>query len=187
MKRTFIAIKIPSDEKMRTVLDHFKQTLSEEKIKWVDTEIMHITLVFLGDTDEKILPSIFEKIKRISLDYSPFELVFRSAGIFKNIRDPRVIWIGTDTNRVLQDIKLRMDDELSGYGFEKENREFRPHLTLGRIKWIRNIPALEEVIQLYKDQELQRALINEIIFYESILKPEGPVYIPIINLPLLQK
>jgi 2'-5' RNA ligase len=184
MKRTFIAIKIHPNEKMRMILDNFKQALSAEKVKWIDPEIMHITLVFLGDTDEKIISYISEKINRISLDYSSFELVFRSAGVFKNFRDPRVIWIGTETNPVLQDIKIRIDNELSEYGFEKETREFRPHLTLGRIKWIKNIPALEQAIQQYKDQEVQREPINEIIFYESILKPDGPVYLPILSAPL---
>ena len=187
MKRTFIAIKIHPGEKMLMILDYFKQTLSAEKIKWVNSEIMHITLAFLGDTDEKIIPAISEKIHRISIDYSPFELVFRSAGVFKNFRDPRVIWIGTETNPVLQKIKTRIDDELSEYGFEKELREFRPHLTFGRIKWIKNIPALEQAIQKYKDQEVQRELINEIIFNESILKPDGPVYLSIVNSPLLHK
>jgi 2'-5' RNA ligase len=187
MKRTFIAIKIHPGEKMRMILDYFKQTLSGEKIKWVSPEIMHITIAFLGDTEEKIIPSISEKINRISQDFSPFELMFRSTGVFKNMRDPRVIWIGTEINPLLQNLKMRIDDELSEYGFEKESREFRPHLTLGRIKWIKNISALEQAIQPYKDQEVQKEFINEIIFYESILKPEGPIYIPIINFPLLQK
>jgi 2'-5' RNA ligase len=187
MKRTFIAIKIHPGEKMRMIMDYFKQTLAAEKIKWVSPEIMHITISFLGDTDEKIIPAISEKIHRISIDYSPFELIFRSTGVFKNFRDPRVIWIGTETNPVLQKIKTRIDDELSEYGFEKELREFRPHLTIGRIKWIKDTSALEQAIQKYKDQEVQRELINKIIFYESILKPEGPVYLPILNSTLLKK
>ena len=169
------------------ILDCFKQTLSREKIKWVDPENMHITVAFLGDTDENIIPSISEIIKQISLDYPPIELIFRGAGVFKNLRDPRVIWIGTETNTVLQNLKIQIDNELSGFGFKSENREFKPHLTLGRIKWIKNITPLEEAIYQYKDHEVQRALINELIFYESILKPKGPIYLPILNAPLAKK
>jgi 2'-5' RNA ligase len=187
MKRTFIAIKIHPGEKMREILDYFKQSLSQEKIKWVDPGIMHITITFLGDTDEKIIPSVSDAIKQISLNHPPFELIFRDAGIFRNLRDPRVIWIGTETNPVMQSLKANLDNELSRFGFEKETREFRPHLTLGRIKWIKNISALEEAINLYKDQEVQKESINELIYYESILKPEGPLYMPIIILPLLKK
>jgi len=168
-------------------MDYFIQALSAEKIKWVNPEIMHITIAFLGDTDEKIITPISDKINRIGLDYSPFELIFRSTGVFKNIRDPRVIWIGTETSPVLQDLKMRIDEELSEFGFVKETRDFRPHLTLGRIKWIKNTLALEQAIQRYKDEEIQRELISGLIFYESVLKPEGPVYIPLGNFPLLQK
>jgi 2'-5' RNA ligase len=99
MKRTFIAIKIHPGEKMQEILDYFKQSLSQEKIKWVDPGIMHITITFLGDTDEKIIPSVSDAIKQISLNHPPFELIFRDAGIFRNLRDPRVIWIGTDLKR----------------------------------------------------------------------------------------
>jgi len=187
MKRTFIAIRIHPGEKMREVLEYFRQTLSQEKIKWVDPEIMHITIAFLGDTDEKIITSVKDIIQQVSQDNPPFELVFRGAGVFKNLRDPRVIWIGTETNQVMQSLKAGLDNELSRFGFEKESREFRPHLTLGRIKWIKNISALEEAIKLYKDQEVQKELINEIIYYESILKPEGPLYLPLLSAPLKKK
>lgn len=186
-KRTFVAIKIHTGEKMRMILDHLKKILSGEKIKWVDPEIMHITIAFLGDTDEKIIPSITGIIKQTAHDSPAFELIFRGTGVFKNLRDPRVIWIGTEANPVLQNIKIRIEDELAGFGFKKENREFRPHLTLGRIKWIKNTLALEKAIQLYKDQEVQRELISELIYYESILKPEGPVYLPILNVSLQKK
>jgi 2'-5' RNA ligase len=187
MKRTFIAIKIHPGKEMRNILDYFKQQLSGEKIKWVDPENMHITISFLGDTDEKMIGSISDIIKQTAMDHPPFELVFSGAGVFKNLRDPRVLWIGTEINPVLQNMKISLENELSGFGFEKENREFRPHLTLGRIKWIKNTAILEEAIQQYKDQEIQREYINELIYYESILKPEGPVYLTILNVPLIKK
>jgi 2'-5' RNA ligase len=187
VKRTFIAIKIHPSEKLRAILDYFKQALSGEKIKWVDPENMHITIAFLGDTDENVIPVISEIIRKISLGFPPVELIFRGTGIFRNLRDPKVIWIGTETNPVLQNIKMQIDNELSGFGFKKEGREFRPHLTLGRIKWVKNLTTLEEAIDQYKDQEVQRALINGLIFYESILKPEGPLYLPILNAPLAKR
>jgi 2'-5' RNA ligase len=187
MKRTFIAVKIHPNEKMRMILDHFRQALSGEKIKWVNPDIMHITLAFLGDTDEKMIPVICNKIINLSPDYVPFELIFRGTGVFKNLRDPRVIWIGTEPNKVLQDLKIRIDNELSEYGFEKETREFRPHLTLGRIRGLRNSSPLEMILNQYKEQEVQREHISEIIYYESVLKPEGPEYLPLIHSPLQKK
>ena len=187
MKRTFIAVRIHPGEKMREIISFIRQMLSQEKIKWVDPEIMHITIAFLGDTDEKIITPVKGIIQQVTQNHLPFELVFTGAGVFKNLRDPRVIWIGTETNQFMQSLKAGLDNELSRFGFEKEIREFRPHLTLGRIKWIKNVSALEEAIKPYKDQEVQRELISEIIYYESILKPEGPVYLPLLSVPLKKK
>jgi len=169
---------------MLKVLKHLKESLSGGKIKWIEPDILHITLFFLGDTDEKLIPVISEKLKRLSLEFTPSELELEGVGIFKNYRDPRIIWIGIRENMDISKLKSRIDDELSELGFEVEKREFRPHLTIGRIKWIKDILVLEEMVKLYKNQEIQRAGINEIIFYESILRPGGPEYIPIINIPL---
>jgi 2'-5' RNA ligase len=187
MKRTFVAIKIHPGEKMLEILDYFKHILAKEKIKWVDPGVMHITIEFLGDTDERIIPSVSDIIKHTAHNHPSFELFFRGTGIFRNLHDPRVIWIGTETNPILQSIKTELSNELSKFGFEKETREFRPHLTLGRIKYLKNRSVLEEAIQLNKDQDVQKERISELIYYESILKPEGPEYLSIINVPLSGK
>jgi len=187
MKRTFIAIKIHPGEKMLEILDYCRNALVQEKIKWVDPGVMHITIVFLGDTDESIITSVSDIIKQAALKYPPFDLFFRGTGIFRNMHDPRVIWIGTEINTVMQNIKAELDNQLSKFGFEKETREFRPHLTLGRIKYLKNKSSLEEAINLYKEKDVQRELISELIYYESILKPAGPEYHPIITAPLSGK
>jgi len=172
---------------MLEILDHFRHVLIQEKIKWVDPGIMHITIAFLGDTDESIISSVSEIIKQAALKHPPFELVFSGTGIFRNLNDPRVIWIGTEKNPVMQSIKTELDNELSKFGFEKETREFRPHLTLGRIKYLNNRSALEEALKLSGAHDVQKELINELIYYESILKPAGPEYLSIINVPLSGK
>ena len=164
---------------MLQILRHLKESLTGEKIKWVEPDILHITLFFMGDTDEKLIPVIREKLQVLSRGFSPFDLVFSDVGIFKNIRDPRVIWIGTKDNPVIRALKSSIDKELTILGFKADDREFRPHLTIGRIKWIRNLPLLEEAVNSYKNYEVQRSRINTLIFHESILKPAGPEYIPI--------
>jgi 2'-5' RNA ligase len=176
MKRTFVAIKVHPGEKMLEILDWFKHHLALEKIKWVDPAVMHITIAFLGDTDERIIPSVSDLIKQTALNHPSFELFFKGTGLFRNLHDPRVIWIGTEANPILQSIKTELDNDLSKFGFEKETREFRPHLTLGRIKYLKDRSALEEAIHLYKDQDIQKEQISELIYFESILKPEGPEY-----------
>ena len=164
---------------MLGVLEHLKESLSGSKIKWIEPYNLHITLFFLGGTDEKLIPLISERLKQLSLEFSSFRMEFEGVGVFKNFRDPRVIWIGIRDHFNICKLKSGIDDELGKFGFEAEKREFRPHLTIGRIKWIRKISVLEELVESYKNDEIQKTGIKEIIFYESILKPDGPLYLPL--------
>jgi 2'-5' RNA ligase len=184
MKRTFIAVKIIPEDNMLSILQHLKECLAGGKIKWIEPDILHITLFFLGDTDDKLIPVITEKLQQLSHEFPPFDLEFREVGLFRNIRDPRIIWIGTRENQTFRMLQSGIENELAGLGFKIEKREFKPHLTVGRIKWIGDISALEEVLKLYKNHEVQQSGIDKIIFYESILKPFGPEYIPIAKIPL---
>ena len=60
-----------------------------------------------------------------------------------------------------------------------EERAFKPHLTLGRIKWIKNKPVLEDLLKRYSDYKFQDVNVTEVIYYESVLQSTGSIYIPI--------
>jgi len=184
MKRTFIAVKIIPGEKMKAIYNHFREDLSREKIKWVDIRSMHITLCFLGETRKEIIPQMKQEISETVRIFPPIVLNFHGCGVFRNIRDPKVIWIGLKRNGIFSNLKKNLDESLRPFGFVPEKREFKPHLTLARVKWIRNISTLEDLLQEYKDEQVQDSRINEVIFYESILKQEGPEYIPLLTAKL---
>ncbi len=177
MKRTFIAVKINPGNKMQEIIKEFRKVLSYEKIKWVDLINLHITLSFLGDTGEDMVEVISEKVEEVTHLTEPFDLIFRGMGVFKNIRYPKVLWIGTEQNPTIGLIKKALDDELERIGFPKEERDFRSHLTIARIKWIKNRNIFEDLLKKYEDEYFQKFRIEHLIFYESILKPEGPEYI----------
>jgi 2'-5' RNA ligase len=77
-----------------------------------------------------------------------------------------------------------IDKRLAKLGFQAEKRPFKPHLTLARIKYLKNKKAFYEAVEKYRDTFMQTAKINEIIFYRSILKPDGPEYKPIAKIDL---
>ena len=72
MKRTFVAIKLPISKQTAELVEDIKVQLSDEKIKWVDTWNMHITLYFLGDTDEELIGDIGEALKEKLKDFKSF-------------------------------------------------------------------------------------------------------------------
>jgi 2'-5' RNA ligase len=177
MKRTFIALKIEPGKEILECMEYLKKGLQGERIKWVDPGNLHITLKFLGDTD----PGQIEETRRILDETTPLFnapcLAFRGLGLFRNLRSPKVLWMGMDANPILQDLKKSLDLKLGSMGFPPEDRPFNPHLTLGRIKYIRDRKVLADLLGIYRDRMFQEKQIKEIIYYESILRPHGPEYI----------
>jgi RNA 2',3'-cyclic 3'-phosphodiesterase len=181
MKRTFLAVDIKPTEKLKEDFGLMRYRLRLERINWVSEGSLHITTNFLGDTEEDLLPLMIKNLEE-SLTLMPaFELLIRSFGVFRNLHDPRVIWLGCDPCPALQQIKNKLDQILSGMGFKPESRDFSPHLTLGRVKNLRQINQLSQLITLYKDSVIQKQWIDHVILYESRLTPAGPEYIPIKN------
>jgi RNA 2',3'-cyclic 3'-phosphodiesterase len=184
MKRTFLAVDIHPTEKLKEDFGLIRRRLRLEKINWVPEGSLHITTNFLGDTEEDILPLMVKNFEGSLLSMPAFELVIRSFGVFRNLHDPRVIWLGCDPCPTLQQIKNRLDQVLAGLGFKPESRDFSPHLTLGRVKNLRQVNQLSQLITLYKDVVFQKLRIDHLNFYESRLTPVGPEYISIKNFPL---
>ena len=178
-KRTFIAVDVLPGSGLKEAYELIRYRMRLEKINWVETGNMHITLSFLGDTDENLIPEIVQVIRNTADQFQPFEMVLRSFGVFKNLSDPRVLWFGCEAPETLTLIKKMLDEHLLPLGFEPENRHFAPHLTLGRVKAVRQLNQLTQLITLYKDAEIQKQQTDRIVFYESRLTPQGAVYTPI--------
>ena len=179
MKRTFIAAKIEPSTELLNIYTKLRNELQNEKIKWVDNHNFHLTLFFLGDTTEEQINQIRIQLSNIVDNFAPFSIKLQGLGVFKNFHKPRVLWAGVYNYEPLGDVKELIDKEMLKLGFNPDAREFKPHLTIGRIKWIDDKEKLKNIVMKNEDLYFQETKINEIIFYESILKPEGPVYKPI--------
>jgi RNA 2',3'-cyclic 3'-phosphodiesterase len=179
MKRVFIAVKVNPEDKLLNMISLFRAGLKEENIKWTDPDNFHITLAFLGATEEHNIKLASKMLMEVCKGSPAFEIIIRGAGVFKNLKNPRVIWTATEPSEeliLLQDnIKLGLKD----IGISIEERAFSPHLTLGRIKSIKSNIALESLITKYGKDLMQRQAVYEIILYESILMHSGPVYKPL--------
>ena len=185
MKRTFIATKISPGHKLLNTYRYIQKELENEKIKWVDSQQFHITLFFLGDTDEEQIPYIRSNLRELLTPFSAFNIHLSGLGVFKNINKPRVLWTGIHQFERMKELKIQIDRQMEVLGFTPEKREFKPHLTLARIKWLDNKKKLENLLNQYKNENFHEVTINEIIYFESILKPQGPVYNPIEKYTLL--
>jgi len=179
MKRTFVAIDIPGNSKINECLNSMSSKLAGEKIRWMAGDNLHLTLKFLGDTEEKSIVDIGTKLKELTQSLFTFSMTISNVGIFRNLKDPRIIWLGIDPCTELIQLKAEIENQMIQFGFPSEERKFSPHLTVGRIKFIENKMALQQIIETFHEQVLHQFIVPEVIYYESILRKEGPEYIPI--------
>jgi 2'-5' RNA ligase len=180
MKRIFIAIKAEAGATLFKIVSSLKSGLIHEGIKWTNLDNIHITLAFLGDTEEDKIKVISSKLKERCERSGNFELYIRGTGVFRNLNDPRIIWAGIEPSEKLTVLINTIINGLNEAGLIIEKRPFKPHLTLGRIKYLNDKQVLEHLMDKYQNAEIQTVPVNEVIIYESILKPTGSLYKPIV-------
>lgn len=134
--RSFIAIELPVE--LRTSLGKYKNEMepaSKAFAKWVSPDGIHVTLKFLGNITPVMIDKITFSIEHACDGIAPFTLETDELGGFPDLKHPRVLWLGMhgdiDKMKLLQE---KIDGDLSRLGFEKEKREFTPHITLARIR-----------------------------------------------------
>jgi len=179
MKRTFIAVKIDAAESFKEMVLKLRVELKDDSIKWVDTENMHVTIAFLGDTDDNAVKQTGDMLKERCRDTGSFTFALSGLGVFRNTDDPRVLWAGIDKNRELVNLHATVKEGLEAAGIRTEERSFNPHLTIGRIKRISDKRNLEALLKRYDKVWLQDVTVSEVIHYESILRQTGPEYKPL--------
>jgi 2'-5' RNA ligase len=179
MKRIFIAVKLDAGADLLRMISSLKALLGEESIKWVDPGNIHLTLAFLGDTEEKRIRILGSLLKDKCSGFGEFEFTLAGTGVFKNFRDPHVIWAGIRSSKRLSDLNSKISTGLKETGFNIEERSFKPHLTLGRIRSLKDPENLKSVLERYRETEFQTVPVKEVILFESILMQKGPFYKPL--------
>ena len=176
MKRLFAAIKIHPSESFISQYWSIRHSLNNEKIKWVDPENIHITLKFFGETPEHHISVINMALQQASGGIPPFELSLGNTGIFGSSYNPRLIWFGIDPCEELLTLSKNIFGELKNIGIENDRQNFVPHLTIGRIKFLDDKKFFQQVIDKHKESFIQKEEVNEFHLFESILRPQGPIY-----------
>jgi RNA 2',3'-cyclic 3'-phosphodiesterase len=184
MKRIFIALKVEAGETLLMMISSLKSGLSKDLIKWTNPDNIHITIAFLGDTEEKMIRSVSAMLKEKCHGSGKFELIIKGSGVFRNRSDPRIIWTGIEPSEKLLFLNEVIMSGLRELNVKLEDRPFNPHLTIGRIKHLDDKETLKVLIEQYQNYEIQIIPVNEVILYESILLQSGPVYIPISSVSL---
>ncbi len=178
-KRLFIAVKVKFGQETTKAFHYIQRQLEREKIKWVDPDNVHLTIKFLGDTDEELIDDIKQSLENITQAFPPTRLKMKSMGVFPGMHRPRVLWLGLEHDPVVWQMAATIEQAMTSLGFEPEERDFKPHITLGRIKFLRDRRTLQHLLDKYNNHFFQEIPVDKIILYESQLQPSGPIYTPL--------
>ena len=184
--RTFFCLELPENvkEELKSTADSFEEPAY---VKWVSQENLHITLKFLGDVEKRQIPEIEEKARKTATRTEPFEINIDKLSGFPNPGFPKVIWYGSSSPpseifHLHENLEGRMED----LGFEAEDRDYVPHITLGRTK-DDDSGKVEQLGSYLKKRDFSDSwtvTIDHLTLMKSQLKSSGPVYDPLFRLDL---
>ncbi len=181
--RCFIAIDVPETIKKSIADMTFSLKQTGADVKWVAPENTHITLQFMGDTQESLIPAIKGDLDKILAHYTPFYIKITEISCFPSGKRPRVIWIEMEESQTLINLKKDIEDEMAKFGYQKEDRIFTPHITIGRIKSYKNISELLKRIDGAKTMRFPAFKANNITLMKSDLQPSGAKYYCLTEIP----
>ncbi|HEY3285381.1 MAG TPA: RNA 2',3'-cyclic phosphodiesterase [Armatimonadota bacterium] len=175
--RSFIALELNEPVRIHSASLQDKLRRAVTSVKWVDPLQLHLTLKFLGDVSTERIPEVSNALEQVVAERAPFDVTFRGAGAFPNARRPRVLWVGAHQGaEELCRLAAAVETAMERLGFPKEDKLFRPHLTLGRFREGAHPPSLESLLDSLAEEECGVSHAEHLTLFASRLTPKGPVY-----------
>ena len=182
--RAFVALEVPGY--VLDALVDFQRGISGTgaDVKLVERENLHFTIKFLGEIPESDVKEAGLRLGGLSAAGAEIEV--RGVGAFPKVVNPRVVWVGVsakDEEKVSL-IAQKVSGSLEGIG-ETDDRPFRAHLTIARVRSPRNSNLLSDFIRKEADRSFGFVKLNSLKLKSSILTPTGPIYEDIGVYPLV--
>ena len=184
--RAFLAIELPDD--ILQAINRLQEILKREisgRISWTKPQGQHLTLKFFGDISTEDIKNICSAVQNRIGSGSSLNLKIEKLGVFPDAQRPRVLWcsVTCDVDK-LSVLRKQLDNDFVGIGFPREDRIFRAHLTLGRIKDSHGLDGLNEALNKHSSFVAGEFFCKKLILFQSNLSPQGAVYTKLAELAL---
>jgi 2'-5' RNA ligase len=176
--RTFIGIDPGKPVRDRLVSLQENLAKAGTEVKWVEPANLHLTLLFLGEVEDRRLPPVCQVVQENAAKHPAFAMTLATVGCFPNPRRPRILWVGVGQGAAeVTAVHDSLEAPLLELGcYRREERRYTPHLTLGRVKSDRPTDKLAGALGKYADWIAPETLVREVLVMSSELTPHGPVY-----------
>jgi 2'-5' RNA ligase len=179
LHRTFISVEISDAARRRVAELQAQMRAAGARLRWVRPPNLHFTLRFLGEIPAAQIARAVVATREVARSTDPFEVTIAGLGVFPSFDRPQVVWVGTTHGaNLLETLAATLEAVLARERFPKDPRPFRPHLTLGRVRDVRQWGDLVRTLQRFRDVVIGTERIEAISVMESRLTPGGPVYSP---------
>ncbi len=176
--RVFFAVELPHRvrESAGQHISHLRANAPQVRASWERAEKMHVTIKFVGEVEVRRIEELGRAAEEAAAGVSPFELKIEGTGAFPPRGEPRVLWLGVrDASGELARLQARLEEACARQGFRREERDYRPHLTLARLR----APAgTRTLAALHRESTFETDAFNvsELVLIRSQLSPAGSVY-----------
>jgi len=179
--RAFLALPLAScfGEEVKPLLEHLKRKFPQ--VRWVSPQGIHVTLHFFGAITRREIDRISEIIQKKTQGREAVEVHLEGLGGFPTLLRPRVIWIGLKGEIAkLQPLQEELEGGFKNAGYPCEERVFKPHVTLGRVKDKAVSPNIDP--RCFSRTATKK--ITELVLYQSNLTSQSPRYEALKTYPL---
>ena len=176
--RTFIAVDPGKTIRARLVALQENLARAGSAMKWVEPENLHVTLLFLGEVDNRDVPDVCRAVSACCREIEAFEMMVGGVHCFGSPRRPRTVWAGlSEGGPEMTALHAALEQPLLDLGcYRREIRPFTPHITLGRVKGERSDDALTAALPKYETWQGGAIDVREVLVMSSELRHEGPMY-----------
>ncbi|MCL4270932.1 MAG: RNA 2',3'-cyclic phosphodiesterase [Anaerolineales bacterium] len=187
--RVFIAVDLPPaiQESVEKQTASLRRKLGDDLIRWVPAKNMHLTLKFIGNIAASHLDFLKQMLIQSVNSQRQFDLQIGGIGSFPNLKRPRVLWVGIHAPADLTSLQKNVEAGAVRLGYEKEERGFSPHLTLGRVRQNVSAADLQRIRSALENTQIGRigtATIEAVHLYKSDLHTDGSIYTKLLSVPL---
>ena len=187
--RVFCAVELPAEvrKQLEEHILKLRKAVPDVAASWSRVENIHLTLKFFGNVALDRIPAISEGANRAVSEFSTFPIGIGGTGVFPKPSRPQVLWIGvSDPSGRLSALQARLENECAAIGFPKEDRAYRPHLTIARIRRPEGARRLADT-HLQMHFPTTNIELNELILFRSELSPKGSKYTSISTHPICEQ